>query len=293
MMRALFPFSARPVSARAVSAYVFIALAVVAGCGPNRTHPMRMPWDADAAVPPLGCVPDLDGRIEARELTPSIGTPVSFLVAPLGESRDIDLVGADLGGGERRWDFGADYATDRVASVVALDPALQWYAAEFPGAEVAVPTDPSGAIDALYRLDDAGFYLLGLASHVMDPPEGRTLLPYATPILLFQLPLVPGAEWISTAEASGTLRGLPYAGRDTYESRVPALGELILPDVTFTEAMRVATRVTVSPSAGAPVVRRQSTFVFECFGQVTSVTAADGDDVEDFTVAAEMRRFGL
>jgi hypothetical protein len=269
------------------------AMASIAGCGPNRTHPIRMPWDADAAVPPLGCVPNLDGRIEASELTPSIGTPVSFLIAPLGEIRDLDLVGSDLGGGERRWDLGTDFATDRVGSISALDPAAQWYAAEFPTAEVAVPTDPGGATDALYRLEDDGFYLLGLASHQMDPPEGRTLLPYATPILLFSLPLEPGRDWISTADVSGMVRGLPYAGRDTYESRVPAMGELVLPDLTFTQAMRVATRVTVSPSAGAPVVRRQTTFVFECFGQVASVTARDGDDVEDFTLAAEMRRFGL
>lgn len=268
-------------------------LGSTAGCGPNRTHPMRLPWDADAAVPPLGCVPNLDGRIDAAELEPSIGTPISFLVAPAGEERPIDLVGVPIDDGLTRWDFGADYGSDRVARIEALDPAAAWYAADFPTAEVAVPTDPSGAVDALYRLDEGGFYLLGLASHQMDPPEGRTLLPYATPILLFQLPLTPGLEWISAADVSGTLRGLPYAGRDTYETRVPAMGELVLPDLTFTHALRVATRVTVSPSAGAPVVRRQSTFVFECFGQVTSVTARDGDDVEDFTIAGEMRRFGL
>lgn len=262
-------------------------------CGPNRTVPMRHPWDSDAAVPPLGCVPNLDGMVEARELTPSIGTPVSMLVSPIGEARPVDLVGADLGDGTRRWDLGADFATDGVATFTALDPALQWYAGSFPTAEVAVPTDPTGAIDGLYRLEDDGFYLLGLASHLESPPEGQSLLVYETPILLFRLPLVPGAEWISAANATGMLRGLPYAGRDTYESRVPAMGELVLPDLTFTQALRVATRVTVAPSAGAPIVRRQSTFVFECFGQVTSVVSADGDDVEDFTTAAEMRRFGL
>jgi hypothetical protein len=270
-----------------------LALAVVAGCGPNRTHPMRLPWDGDAAMPPLDCVPNLDARIEAMELEPSIGTPVSFLVSPEGEERDVDLVGTPIDDGATRWDLGADYGTDRVASIAALDPTVAWYAADFPTADVAVPTDPSGAVDALYRLDDAGFYLLGLASHESDPPEGRTLLPYATPIVLFQLPLEPGREWISTADVSGTLHGIPYAGRDTYESHVPAMGELVLPDLTFTQAMRVATRVTISPTAGAPVVRRQSTFVFECFGQVASVVARDGDDVEDFTVAGEMRRFGI
>ena len=208
------------------------ALALSPGCGPNRTLPMRMSWDADAAVPPLGCVPDLDGRIEARELEPSIGTPVSFLFGPEGEAREVDLAGVERGGGTRRWDLGADYSTDSVARIEAVDP----------------------AVVALYRLDEGAFSLLGLASREMDPPEGRTLLPYATPIVLFQLPLEPGRAWVSTADVSGTLRGLPYAGRDTYESRVPAMGELVLPDLTFTQAMRVATRVTISPSAGAPVV---------------------------------------
>jgi hypothetical protein len=278
---------------RALVRSSLFVLALVPACGPNRTTPMRMPWNADAAVPPLGCVPDLDGRIEARELMPSLGTPVSFLVSPPGETRTVDVAGVDLGGGLRRWDLGADYASDGVAAFVALDPSVQWYAASFPGADVAVPTDPTGSVDALYRLEESGFLLLGLASHAPSPPEGQTLLVYASPIVLFQLPLVPGAEWITSAEATGTLRGLPYAGRDTYESRVPALGELVLPDLTFTQALRVATRVTVSPSAGAPVVRRQSTFVFECFGQVAGLVAPDGDDVEDFTTAAEMRRFGL
>ena len=263
------------------------------GCGDNRTPIMRMPFDEDAAVPPLTCVPNLDGMIEARELEPSFGTPVSFLVSPSGEEREVDLVGGLLADGARAWSFGTDYSSDRVARTVASDPRAAWYSADFPSAEVAVPTDPGGAIDGLYRLDESGFYLLGLASHEADPPEGRTLLPYATPILLFQLPLRPGAEWISAADLSGTLRGLPYAGRDTYENRVPALGQLELPDLTFMQAMRVATRVTVSPAAGAPVVRRQSTFVFECFGQVASIVARDGDDVEDFAIASEMRRFGL
>jgi hypothetical protein len=238
-------------------------------------------------------VPNLDGRIEARELAPTFGTPVSFLVAPLGEERPVDLAGTPIADGMRRWDLGIDYASDRVAQTIALVPSTMWYAADFPTAEIAVPTDPGGAVDGLYRLDDTGFYLLGLASHDPAPPEGRTLLPYATPILLFQLPLTPGAVWISAADVSGTVRGLPYTARDTYESSVPAMGELVLPDLTFTQAMRVATRVTISPAAGAPIVRRQSTFVFECFGQVASVSARDGDDVEDFTIAAVMRRFGL
>lgn len=268
----------------------FAALCISA-CGPNRT--MRMNFDEDAAVAPLTCVPNLDGRIEARELAPSIGTPVSFLVAPSGEARDVNVEGIATTDGARRWDLGIDYASDRVSRVVALDPAAAWYASTFPTAEVAVPTDASGLIDAVYRRDANGFYLLGLASHESDPPEGRTLLPYATPILLFQLPLQPGLVWVSASDVAGTIRGLPYAGRDTYESSVPAMGELILPDLTFAQAMRVSTRVTLSPSVGETIVRRQSIYLFECFGQVASVTSRDAEDTENFTQAVDMRRFGL
>ena len=132
------------------------ALGLVAGCGTNRTHPMRLPWDGDAAVPPLGCVPNLDGLIEARELEPTIGTPVSFLVSPAGEERTVDLVGVPIGDGDTRWDLGTDFGSDRVARIVALDPTVAWYGGDFPTAEVAVPTDPGGATDALYRLDDSG-----------------------------------------------------------------------------------------------------------------------------------------
>jgi hypothetical protein len=267
------------------------SLTSISACGPNRT--MRMNYDEDAAVAPLTCVPNLDGRIESRELAPSIGTPVSFLVAPSGELREVNVEGIATTDGARRWDLGIDYASDRVSRVVALDPQAAWYGSMFPTAEVAVPTDATGLVDALYRRDENGFYLLGLASHESDPPEGRTLLPYATPILLFQLPLMPGMEWVSASDVSGTVRGLPYAGRDTYESRVPALGELVLPDLSFSQAMRVATRVTISPSAGEPIVRRQSTYLFECFGQVASVRGRDGEDIENFTQSAEMRRFGL
>ena len=71
------------------------------------------------------------------------------------------------------------------------------------------------------------------------------------------------------------------------------MGELILPDLTFAQAMRVSTRVTLSPSVGETIVRRQSIYLFECFGQVASVTSRDAEDTENFTQAVDMRRFGL
>jgi hypothetical protein len=266
-----------------------------AACGPNRTRPVRPIWDGDAGVPvPLGCVPDLDGRIEARELQPAYDVGASFLLSPAGEVRDVDLGGVLDPDGTLRWDLGSDYASDVAVRFGASTLAGKWYASSFPSGQFTVADDPSGALEAIYRLDEAGLYLLGFASAQMDPPEGRTLWVYETPVVVFRLPLEPGASWVTASEVrDATVRGLPYAGRDTYESRVVAAGELTLPDLTFTQAMRVSTRVTIEPSAGAPIQRRQSSWLFECFGEVARVVATDGEPSEDFTRAASMRRFGL
>lgn len=276
---------------------IVLALAfgtIAAGCGPNRTHPMHTSWGDGGTPPPLGCIPNLDGQIEMSELMPAFGTPVNVLVNPVGETRTVDLVGQDAGDGTRIWDFGADYATDRVTQPVASQLGVWWFASSFPADAFVVPYDPGATVQGVYRIDANGFYLLGLASSEMDPAEGRTLLVYTTPIVIMQLPLVPGASWLSVGEITGgTLRGLPYAGMDTYASSVVASGQIVLPSLTFTQAMRVSTAVTVSPAAGAPLVRRQSSFVFECFGEVARATSQDGETNDDFTTAAELRRFGI
>lgn len=274
---------------------VLAALVALTACGPNRTRPMRPIWDGDAGVPvPLGCVPDLDGRIEARELSPAYDVGASFLLSPAGEVRDVDVAGMLDPDGTLRWDLGSDYASDVAVRFGPSRIEGKWYASSFPSGQFVVADDPSGALEAIYRLDDAGLYLLGFASARMDPPEGRTLWVYETPVVVFRLPLEPGASWVTTSEVrDATVRGLPYAGRDTYESRVVAAGELTLPDLTFTQAMRVSTRVTIEPSAGAAIQRRQSSWLFECFGEVARVVAEEGEPSEDFTRAASMRRFGL
>ncbi|MFN3335044.1 MAG: hypothetical protein ACK47M_21290, partial [Caldilinea sp.] len=57
--------------------------------------------------------------------------------------------------------------------------------------------------------------LWGVASAEENPPEGKTLLVYTTPITLYQFPIAPGGSWVSTGEVkNGTVRGLAYAGKD-------------------------------------------------------------------------------
>jgi hypothetical protein len=255
---------------------------------------MHASWGDGGTPPPLGCTPNLDGQIEASELMPVFGTPTSVLVNPTSETRPVDLVGADRGGGMRVWDFGNDYATDLLTHPAANPIAGSWFASSFPNDAFVLPYDPGATLIGVYRIDAAGLYLLGLASAQMDPPEGRTLLVYTTPIVVLRLPLTVGASWLSVGEiTNGTLRGLPYAGMDTYASSVVASGQIVLPSLSFTQAMRVTTAVTVAPAAGAPVVRRQSSFVFECFGEIARATSMNGETSDDFTTAAELRRFSL
>jgi hypothetical protein len=99
--------------------------------------------------------------------------------------------------------------------------------------------------------------------------------------------------WTSTGVVmNGTLRGLPYAGQDTYELTDDATGELVLPDLTFEQAHRVRSKVTVAPSAGATITTKQVSFFFECFGEVARATSQPNETQDDFTTAAEVRRFG-
>lgn len=268
---------------------VAIAMTVaLAACQPNETPTGGGP-DAGAE---LACLPNLDGIIDADEVPVQIGTPVDYLV---GTNRGVDLVGSVAGDGVRVWDFGAENADDDVAPITARPVSGQWYAAQFPDGEVALSSDSAGLIDAVYRRDDAGLWLLGLVSTQPSPPAGTTLLIYDEPVAVLRFPLRPDDEWTSIGVITGgTLNGLPYAGTDTYEVRVDGSGEVLLPYVSFQQAHRVRTRVEVAPAVGGVTTSsRQVSFLFECFGEVVRATSRIDESNEDFTTAAELRRFAL
>ena len=261
---------------------------------PDPIEPTTPPF-SPAPAAALACQPNLDGSLEADEMRAAIGVPLSFLVSPAGARRGVDVAGAAQTDGSRRWDWSAP-AQDDVAVAFAAQPlAGKWYAGFFPGAQFALPLDASGRLVALYSRDSDALRLHGLASVDSDPAEGRTLLVYETPIAAFRFPLRPGATWTSeaTVRVGSQVSGLPYSSTDTYEVRVDALGRLDLPDVSFAQVHRVRTRVTMDPSPGSVLTRRQVSFVAECFGEVARATSLDNESREDFTTAAEIRRVGL
>jgi hypothetical protein len=270
---------------------------VLVSCGDNQTRTLRdHPAYVSPAPEPLACVPNLDGQIDASELDAAIGVPVTYLVSAAGEERPVDVAGRPGDGGKRLWDWSADYAGDRAAQISASLIDEKWYAASFPGAQFVAPFDAGGTIESVYAKDDTALYLLGLASAVEEPEEGKTLLVYAAPVALYKFPLRPGVSWVSVGESkNGVLRGLPYAAKDTYEVKIDAeaIGELRLPDLKFDQALRVRQRVTLQPSAGQSVSTTQVSFLFECFGEVARATSRKDEELEDFTTAAEVRRLGL
>lgn len=272
---------------------ITVGFLLLTACGENRTIPTKEAY-VPAAVAPLQCVPNLDGRIEASELQAAIGIPVHYLASPPGIARPVSISGATNSAGQRVWDLSNDYADDRVATLSASNVSEHWFAPNFPTGQFASPLDLGGTTMGVYRSDGADLFLLGYASREEAPVLGKTLVVYSQPVAIFRFPLETGKQWISVGQVvNGLVRGLPFAGRDTYQVRVDAAGQLELPDVTFTQALRVRTTATIEPAIGNTIVRRQVGWVFECFGEVARATAPDNEMNDDFTTTAELRRLGL
>ncbi len=290
-------------------ASLLAAVVLLAACGDNLTpndqeydstgapksngaQPGRDPYVAPE-VQPLPCVPNLDGQIDAKEITVGLGLTVSYLVPPNGVKRTFDLAGSPIGS-LRVWDWGQDFADDQVAKLGPSSLSGRWFAAHFPTGQFVSPVDLGGTVVAINRLDDKGLYLLGVASAEENPKEGKTLMVYSTPITALLFPIKPGGEWSSTGEVrNGFFKGIPYAGRDTYRGRVDGMGTLKLPDVTFQQVHRVRTDVTIVPAAGTTTTQKQVGFYFECFGEVARAQSQLNETVDDFTNPLETRRFGL
>lgn len=267
---------------------------VIAACGENLTEPPVRSSYGGGDLEPLPCSPNLDGQIDAAELPTVLGNPVTYLVSPQGEERSVDLVGQVSASGVRVWDWSQAHANDQQAQMEAAALRGRWYADSFPDGQFVMAADPSGRLETIYARDADALWILGFASREPDPHEGRTLLVYGAPVLLYRFPLELGDTWESVGEVrNGLTRNLPYAADDTYRVRVAAAGRLELPDLTFTQALQVHMEVSVDPAVGPTTSVRQASFLFECFGEVARATSRANEPEQAFTTAAEIRRLGL
>jgi hypothetical protein len=238
-------------------------------------------------------VPNLDGRIDATEVAAAIGVPIRYLVSPAGVTREVDVVGND-GADGISWDFSIDYADDQQVVVTPAEAKDRWYAASFPPDAFVTPFDAGGRIESISRLDDEALFVLGIASAEEDPPEGQTLVVYDAPVAALRFPIEPGVSFVSSGTVvGGVIRGLPYAGVDSYDVTIDAVGLLELPQLSFTQAHRVRQDVSVTPAVGAATTQRRVSWFFECFAEVARATSQLDEANPNFTGAAEVWRLGI
>jgi hypothetical protein len=264
-----------------MKALLFLCVATAA-CDANLTpQPMPGPTLPD-------CVPDRDGVVTAAELPIALGASIDEYVS--ASQHQVDLTGTAA---PRTWDFSAEYADDARVAVGPVALGAQWYAPSFPGGQFVA--DAGGGDDGVYAEDATALWLYGLASHDVAPQQGKTLLVYDAPVAVLRFPLHDGLAWTEHGHVSnGTLDGLPYIGTDTYEIDVSGLGTVAVPYVRFDPSLRVRTHVTVAPAAGGTTTsRRQTQFVFECFGEVVRAESKPNETNPDFSTAAALRRFAL
>jgi len=277
--------------ARAFAAVVSVCFAI--GCSDNLTHEDNHgAYDAGGGGG-LSCLPNLDGRIDASEIATVYSMPISYLISPPGVTRPVDLAGKPGDDGNPAWDFGTDYADDKTLTITAETLSGKWYEGSFPNGQFTTPLDAAHTLDAVYASGGDGVDLLGYASVEQAPAAGETLIVYAQPVLVLKLPLTVGTSWTSTGNYSDAMfDGLPVAGTDTYEFADVAAGTLTLTSLQFTQAHRLTSHLTTMPAVGAPTSTRQTSFYFECFGEVARATSQPGETNDDFTTAAELRRLG-
>ena len=272
---------------------LILTLSAIPACGDNLTLPPDRDPASDPDPPVLSCIPNLDGKIERKELEVAAGVPVRYVISPSGETRAVDLSGTEEDG-ELIWDFSTDFADDEALTVTASTLEGKWYAGQFADGAFVTPFNKSGSIESIGLISDGGLLLLGIASAEEAPEQGQTLLVYNPPITVLQFPVEVGQSFVSSGQIeNGMTLGLPYAGKDTYEVSVDAVGRIDLLQLTFEQVHRVRTKVTVEPAVGAAVVRHQTSFFAECFAEVARATSADGESSADFTEAAELRRLGF
>jgi hypothetical protein len=217
----------------------------------------------------------------------------------IGSNVAVDVEGAAGRGSARVWDLSRPNPEEEPVGLLTLAPMTgQWFADQFPNADVAGPLQPGNALYGPLALDDDGVKLLGSASSDEHPSEGETLLVYSDPVTLYPIPLQLGDHVVSDVQAiDGQALGIPVAVDDKYTVDVKAHGEVILPDLVLENALRVTIRLERTPVAGLAVQQVTHVFVTECLGEVARFVSPfvplDQSLDDDFPVAAQVWRLSL
>jgi hypothetical protein len=271
---------------------IAVALSCMSACAPA-------PAPEDPLAPAVAlpeCAPNTDGRIVRDELPFVVGATARVRV---GSELEVDTDGVPAQGSARSWDLSRPDPSDQPRGELTLQALEdQWFADRFPDASLAGPLQPGNTLYGPLSVDDDGVSLHGSASASESPPEGRTELVYDTPVQLYPFPLEVGAHAETTSiVTNGALYGIPVAFEDTTTVDVTAHGEVVLPDLIVSDALRVTVRLQRIPIAGIAVQQVTHIFVSECVGEVARMVSAPvslTDTLDDeFPVAAEVWRLAF
>jgi hypothetical protein len=253
-------------------------LLLLIGCGTNETP-------QPAPVPTLpSCVPNRDGVIDADELPIALGATLAYYA---GTNRSVDQTLAD-----GAWDLAEERADDEVVAIGPVALRDQWYAGSFPSGQFVV--DAGSGLDGIYHQDAQGLWLDGTASREENAAAGKTLIVYPQPLAVLRFPITVGDTFTQTVALDAvTINGLPFNGTDELEVNVADRAELDVPYVEFSPTLRVQTHVTRMPTTGGMTSRRQTLWMFECFGEVARAESNPDETDAEFTTAAYLRRFAL
>jgi len=238
-----------------------------------------------------------------------LGTRVDLRISPYvapteAPIRTVDNLGFVDGDGHRVWDWSQtdEQPEDRSATLRAEPIADKWFASAFPEAGFVSPLDAAGKLYGVYSFDESALKLYGSASTEEAGPEGKTLLVYDVPVELFRFPLQVGKSWSQSVKVdAGIFHNAPLLEDQEYEITVASAGELRLPDFTFSQVLRVNTKVITSFRTGTTtkIGVRQTLFLFECFATDVARSVSPQFYITDemntdlgpnFTVAQEVRR---
>ncbi len=268
------------------------ALLCAAACAPAGLPPARA-----VPSPPLPlCQPNLDGVITRAELPFVVGATAYVRV---GFDVAVNTRGDEGQDGARVWDLSrpsSDAQPRGALTVSALGD--QWFAPQFPDATLVGPLAVDNALVGALSITDAGVFLHGAASSQPQPAQGRTLLVYQQPVMLYPFPLQVGAHAQTQTQAlGGVVSGIPFAVDDTTTIDVTAHGQLVLPDMLFDDLLRVTVRLQRVPIAGIAVQQVTHIFVNECLGEVARMVSPAvplSETLDDaFPVAAEVWRLSF
>lgn len=235
---------------------------------------------ADARV--SACGGEVDDEIVRGELPMQAGIKADFRVAT---GVTFDTTG-DIVDGTRRWNLDQSFAGDVDVETELFSTQDAWYQDLFPTASYSATLSQESDLLGVFRLADDGLYLLG----VVSPADGasRTELTYDPPALLMPLPLSEGASWTTDAAVTGLASGFLSSYSELYQGQADASGTLETPFGSFRV---IRNRTTLTRTIGfSSTVSAQYSFVSECAGIVGGIVSTQGEEDDEFSEVAELRR---